>query len=82
MGDFATLEALRSRVRDDLRHEAGHNAERDVRGQLMKALAGRVPFEPPPAPGVDLGTKLLYLTFAIAGAATIIAAAILFRSHH
>jgi hypothetical protein len=37
-------------------------------------------FEPPPAPGLDLGTKLLYLTFAIAGAATIIAAAILM--HH
>src|SRR5262249_6383218 len=42
-----TLESLRKRVRDDLAHEAGHAAERDIRAQLMKALAARVPFELP-----------------------------------
>jgi trigger factor len=42
-----TLEAVRARVRDDLAHEAGAAAERDVRAQLMKALAARVPFELP-----------------------------------
>ncbi len=34
-------------MRDDLAHEAGHAADRDVRAQLMKALAARVPFELP-----------------------------------
>jgi trigger factor len=47
LGQFETLEALRSRVRDDLAHEAGHAADRDVRSQLMTALAGRVPFALP-----------------------------------
>jgi hypothetical protein len=37
------------------------------------------PFTPPPAPGLDLGTKLLYLTFAIAGAVTIVLLALLWR---
>jgi hypothetical protein len=37
------------------------------------------PFTPPPAPGVTIGSKLLFLIFAIAGAATIIAAAILYK---
>src|SRR5947207_3143519 len=39
------------------------------------------PFTPPPAPGLDLWTKLLYLTFAIAGAATIVLLAVLWRKH-
>jgi trigger factor len=47
LGEFETLDALRARVRDDLAHEAGHDADRDVRAQLMKALAARVPFELP-----------------------------------
>jgi trigger factor len=49
MGQFETLEALKARVREDLEHEAGHAAERDVRADLMKQLAGRVPFEVPPS---------------------------------
>jgi trigger factor len=48
LGDFATLDALRQRVREDLEHEAQHTAERDVRAELMKQLAARVPFEVPP----------------------------------
>jgi trigger factor len=47
LGSFETLEGLRARVRDDLEHEARHAADRQVRGELMKQLAARVPFEVP-----------------------------------
>jgi trigger factor len=49
LGDFENLEALRARVRGDLEHEAMHEAERDVRGELLKQLAARVTFEVPAA---------------------------------
>ena len=47
LGDFDTLDALRARVREDLEHEARHEAERGLRGELMKQLATRLPFEAP-----------------------------------
>jgi trigger factor len=47
LGEFETLDALRSRVRHDLEHEAQHAADREVRVELMKQLAARVPFELP-----------------------------------
>ena len=47
LGEFETLDALRARVRADLEHEARHAQEREVRGELMKQLAARVPFEIP-----------------------------------
>ncbi len=47
MGEFENLEALRTRVRADLEHEAKHTVENELRGELMKALASRVPFEIP-----------------------------------
>lgn len=47
LGEFETLDALRARVREDLEHEARHATDREVRGALMKQLAGRVPFEIP-----------------------------------
>ncbi len=47
LGEFATLDALRARVREDLEHEAKHAAERELRAELMKQLATRVPFEVP-----------------------------------
>ncbi len=47
MGEFETLDALRTRVREDLEHEAKHSAERDVRAELMKQLATRLPFDVP-----------------------------------
>ena len=47
MGEFATLDALRTRVREDLEHEGQHAVERSVRGDLMKQLASRVPFDIP-----------------------------------
>ena len=49
VGDYASLDALRARVRQDLEHEAGHEAEREMRAALMKQLAGRVTFEVPQA---------------------------------
>jgi trigger factor len=49
LGSFENLDALRSRVREDLEHEARHAAEREVRSELMKQLAARVPFEVPAA---------------------------------
>src|SRR5262249_17828919 len=49
LGSFDTLDSLRARVREDLEHEARHAAERATRGELMKQLAGRVPFEVPPS---------------------------------
>jgi len=47
LGEFDTIDALRSRVRQDLEHESRHGAERDLRADLMKQLAARVPFEVP-----------------------------------
>ena len=49
LGEFDTLDALRVRVREDLEHEARHSAEREIRADLMKQLAARVPFEVPPS---------------------------------
>jgi trigger factor len=49
LGNFETLEALRARVRADLEEEARRTAERETRAALMKQLAARVPFEPPPS---------------------------------
>jgi trigger factor len=47
LGEFETLDALRQRVREDLEHEARHAADREVRAELMKQLAARLPFEVP-----------------------------------
>jgi trigger factor len=52
MGEFETLDALRARVRDDLEAEAREAAERQVRADVLKKLAARVPF-PVPASLVD-----------------------------
>src|SRR5262245_23891035 len=47
LGEFDTLDALKQRVREDLEHDAKHAADREVRGELMKQLASRLPFEVP-----------------------------------
>ena len=52
LGDFDSLDELRTRVREDLEHEAMHAAERQVRQDVLKQLASRVPF-PVPASLVD-----------------------------
>jgi len=47
LGDFSSLEELRKRVREDLEHEAMHAAERQLRQDVLKQLASRVPFPVP-----------------------------------
>lgn len=49
LGDFASLDALKTRVREDLAHEAMHEADRELRAELMTQLATRVTFEVPQA---------------------------------
>jgi trigger factor len=49
LGEFDTLDALKTRVREDLEHEAKHAAEREDRAELMKQLAARLPFDVPPS---------------------------------
>jgi trigger factor len=47
LGEFESLESLRTRVRADLEHEATHEAEREMRAELLKQLASRVEFDVP-----------------------------------
>jgi trigger factor len=49
LGEFDTLDALKTRVREDLEHEAKHAAEREDRAEMMKQLAARLPFDVPPS---------------------------------
>ena len=49
LGEFETLDALRARVREDLTRDAERNAERELRNDLLRQLAGRVQFEIPEA---------------------------------
>ena len=49
LGDFETLAALRERVHQDLLHQAEHEADRQVRADLLKQLAARMTFEVPEA---------------------------------
>ena len=47
MGEFESLDALRTRVRADLEHEGTHEAEREMRADLLRQLASRVQFDVP-----------------------------------
>jgi trigger factor len=47
MGEFENLDALRARVRQDLESEAREASERQVRTDVLKKLAERVPFTMP-----------------------------------
>jgi trigger factor len=47
LGEFDSLEALKTRVRADLEAEATEAAERQLRNDLLQKLAERVPFEVP-----------------------------------
>jgi trigger factor len=49
LGEFDSLEALRTRVREDLEHEARHESEREMRASLMTQIASRVAFDVPAA---------------------------------
>jgi len=47
VGDFETLDALRSRIREDMEKEASQQAEAVVRGRLLDMLVDANPFEVP-----------------------------------
>ena len=47
VGDFETLEALKSRIREDLEKEAEQQSEQAVRSQLLDAILQANPFEVP-----------------------------------
>ena len=49
VGDFESMEDLRSRVREDLKAEAQREADREVRQQLMQQVLEANPFEAPPS---------------------------------
>jgi trigger factor len=49
LGEFETLEALTTRVREDLVRDAERNAERELRNDLLRQLGQRVTFEIPEA---------------------------------
>jgi trigger factor len=49
LGEFDSLAALGSRVREDLQRDAERSAERELRNALLKQLASRVTFEIPEA---------------------------------
>jgi trigger factor len=49
LGEFDSLDALRARVRADLEAEATEASDRQVRAEVLKKLAARVPFPVPPA---------------------------------
>ncbi len=47
LGEFASLDALRAHVRHDLEHAALHASERQLRQDVLKQLASRMPFAAP-----------------------------------
>jgi trigger factor len=47
LGEYDSLATLRSRVREDLEHQALHDADRELRAELLRQLASRVGFEAP-----------------------------------
>jgi len=48
LGDFESLEALKTRIRADLEHQMMHENEREIRGELVRQIAERVTIEVPP----------------------------------
>jgi trigger factor len=49
LGEFDTLQALRDRVRQDLESEARESSERQLRNDVLKKLASRIPYPVPQA---------------------------------
>ncbi|HSA54220.1 MAG TPA: trigger factor [Gemmatimonadaceae bacterium] len=49
VGDFATLDGLRSTVRQDLEQEATREADSEVRQKLVDEIVGANPFDVPPS---------------------------------
>ena len=48
LGDFESLEALKTRIRGDLEHQMMHENEREIRGELVRQIAERVTIDVPP----------------------------------
>jgi trigger factor len=59
VGDFEDLAALRDRIRSDLEQEAGREADRSVRYQLIQNIVDANPFEVPTSMLDDYLRKLL-----------------------
>lgn len=59
LGDFENVEALRARILDDLREDAGQRADAEVRGQLLEQIIEANPFE---VPGSMVERYLDYMT--------------------
>ena len=49
LGEFDSLEGLRARIKADLEAEAADASDRQLRNDVLKALAARVPFTVPPS---------------------------------
>ncbi len=49
LGDFESMDALRARVAEDMAAEAEREADREVRGQLMRQILEANPFDAPPS---------------------------------
>ena len=49
VGDFASLDVLRARVREDMQANAEAHARQHTRGDLLKKLAARITFDLPPS---------------------------------
>jgi trigger factor len=47
LGEYESLASLRDRVREDLEHQALHDADRELRAEMLRQLASRVGFEAP-----------------------------------
>ena len=48
LGDFDSLDALKTRIRADLEHQMMHENEREIRGELVRQIAERVTIDVPP----------------------------------
>jgi trigger factor len=49
LGEFATFDEVRKRIRENMEHERQHNAEREAKDKLMAELVKRNEFEVPEA---------------------------------
>jgi trigger factor len=49
LGEFATFDEVRKRIRENIEHERQHNAEREAKDKLMSELIKRNEFEVPEA---------------------------------
>jgi trigger factor len=47
LGEYESLASLRGRVHEDLAHQALHDADRELRAEMLRQLASRVGFEAP-----------------------------------